>query len=104
MKHRLLLVLLALFGACAQADDLASVSSPNGEIKLTVQTDAEGRLAYSVERRGNPLLKPSRLGLLLTNAHQLDGGFQLFAQKTSEHDDTWEQPWGESRFVRNHYR
>ena len=97
-------LLLALLACGAQADELASVSSPDGQIKLTVQTDAEGRLAYSVERRGKPLVKPSRLGLLLTNAHQLDGGFTLFAQKTSEHDDTWEQPWGESRFVRNHYR
>ena len=92
------------FAAPAQADAIANISSPDGQIKLTLQTDAEGRLAYSVERRGKPLVAPSRLGLLLANAHQLDGGFSLASQKTAEHDDTWEQPWGESRFVRNHYR
>ena len=99
-----LLMLLAFVASFAQAGEIANISSPDGQIKLTLQTDAEGRLAYSVERRGKPLLKPSRLGLLLGNAHQLDGGFALAGQARSEHDDTWEQPWGESRYVRNHYR
>ena len=107
MQHltkTLLLSIALLLAACVHADELASVSSPDGQIKLTVQTDGEGRLAYRVERRGKPLVAPSRLGLLLADAHQLDGGFALASQKTAEHDDTWEQPWGESRFVRNHYR
>ncbi|MBV8501180.1 MAG: glycoside hydrolase family 97 protein [Paucibacter sp.] len=102
-----LICVAALFCALpAQADDavLARVASPDGQLLVSVQADAEGRLAYRVERRGRPLVAPSRLGLLLANAHQLDGGFTVASQKTSEHDDTWEQPWGENRFVRNHYR
>jgi len=64
----------------------------------------EGRLAYRVDRAGKPLINASRLGLLLTNAHQLDGGFKLAGQEITDHDETWEQPWGESRRVRSHYR
>ena len=33
----------------------------------------------------------------------MDGGFSLVSHIESAHDDTWEQPWGERRFVRNHY-
>ena len=96
---------LALAFAPARADDtLATVTSPDKRLVVTVQASGEGRLAYRVERDGKPLVNASRLGLLLANAHQLDGGFKLAGQATSEHDETWEQPWGESHWVRNRYR
>ena len=95
----------ALLCVAARADEiLATVTSPDKQLVVTLQLTGEGRLAYRVDRAGKPLVNASRLGLLLTNAHQLDGGFKLVGQQTSEHDDTWEQPWGESRRVRNHYR
>jgi alpha-glucosidase len=63
-----------------------------------------GRLAYEIQRHGKQLIAPSRLGFLLANAPQLDNGFTLDKQAVTEHDDTWEQPWGERRYVRNHYK
>lgn len=104
--HRLFAaLLLASLTASALADDtLATVTSPDRQLVVTVQAGGDGRLAYRVERGGRPVVNASRLGLLLANAHQLDGGFKLAGQATSEHDETWEQPWGESRYVRNHYR
>jgi len=105
MRRLLSLLCLAFCAAAAQADEtLAKVSSPGQFLTLTLQLSGDGRLAYRVDRNGRPLVNASRLGLLLTNAHQLDGGFQLVAQQTTEHDETWEQPWGESRLVRSHYR
>jgi len=96
---------LALCLSPARADEtLATVASPDRQLVVTVQATGDGRLAYRVDRRGKPLVNASRLGLLLANAHQLDGGFKAVGQQTLEHDDTWEQPWGENRRVRNHYR
>lgn len=95
----------ALLCASAHADEtIATVTSPNQQLVVTLQLTGEGRIAYRVDRAGKPLINASRLGLLLTNAHQLDGGFKLVGQQTTEKDETWEQPWGESRRVRNHYR
>lgn len=105
MLNRLLIALIALCCASAQADDtVATVTSPNKQLAVTLQLTGDGRLAYRVDRAGKPLINASRLGLLLTNAHQLDGAFKLVAHKTTERDETWEQPWGESRRVRSHYR
>lgn len=105
LTRRLFTLLSLLLCAAAHADaTLATVASPNKQLVVTLQLTGEGRLAYRVDRAGRPLVNASRLGLLLTNAHQLDGGFQLAGQKTTEHDETWEQPWGESRRVRSHYR
>ena len=107
MRHLKLWIAFLLLACClsARADELlATVNSPGGGLSVSVQLDAEGRLAYRVDRKGQPLINASRLGLLLTNAHQLDGGFKLVGQQTTDHDETWEQPWGESRQVRSHYR
>lgn len=101
----LLAALPLLLCTAAQADEtLATVTSPDKQLVLTLQLTGEGRLTYRVDRAGKPLVNASRLGLLLTNAHQLDGGFKLVGQQTTEKDETWEQPWGESRRVRSHYR
>lgn len=88
-----------------RADDvLATVASPDQQLVVTLLTNREGRLAYRVAHAGKPLVRASRLGLVLTNAPQLDGGFKLVRQHTNEHDQTWEQPWGENRYVRDHHR
>jgi alpha-glucosidase len=105
LTRRLFALLSLVVCSAAHADDtVATVNSPDRQLVVSVQLGGDGRLAYRVDRGGKSLVNTSRLGLLLTNAHQLDGGFKLVGQKTTEHDDTWEQPWGESRRVRSHYR
>ena len=105
MRNLWIAACLALGAGNALADEiLATINSPDKNISVAVQRTGDGRLAYTVQRKGKPLIAPSRLGFLLANAPQLDGGFSLEQQSTSEHDDTWEQPWGERRFVRNHYQ
>ncbi|MRW84513.1 glycoside hydrolase family 97 protein [Pseudoduganella sp. FT26W] len=94
-----------LLGEAAHADEvLGTVSSPNHAISVAVERDDGGHIAYAVQRNGKPLIASSKLGFLLANAPQLDNGFTLAKKTTSEHDDTWEQPWGERRYVRNHYQ
>ena len=94
-----------LAGVAAHADEtIGRVASPDDSLAASVQLTDDGRLAYRIDRRGEPLVAWSRLGFLLANAPQMDGGFSLAAHTESAHDDTWEQPWGERRFVRNHYR
>ncbi len=106
--RRVWLVLCAALGlgisAAAKADDVvATADSPDHVLSVKVLVDGEGRLSYEVDRKGVPLIAPSRLGFLLANARELDGHFNLDGQESSTHDDTWEQPWGERRFVRDHY-
>ncbi|WP_443751010.1 glycoside hydrolase family 97 protein [Asticcacaulis solisilvae] len=98
----------ALLTAClvspALADDLvAQGSSPDGTLSVKLYTDATGKISYEVDRKGAVIIAPSRMGFLVANAPALDGQFALDSQKTSSADETWEQPWGERRYVRNHY-
>src|SRR4249919_4184141 len=96
------LLLMALV-VPAHAETVAAVASPDGTLKVELDLNGEGRLAYRVARNGQPLLDDSRLGFILRNGRQLLRSLKLDQQSTRSVDETWEQPWGERRFVRSHY-
>lgn len=87
----------------AHAETVASLESPDKRLKVELDLSNEGRLAYRVMRNGQPLIGDSRLGFILRNGPQLLRGLTLETQSARSFDETWEQPWGERRFVRNHY-
>ncbi len=96
---------LGIGGApAARADDvIATADSPDHALSVKILVNADGRLSYEVDRKGSTVIAPSRLGFLLANAREMDGHFSLDSQETTSHDDTWEQPWGERRTVRDQY-
>lgn len=98
-----LLVIATLGGAAAtaQAEDAIDVASPGKILQVTVEVDG-GTPYYRVQRLGEPVVERSRLGFQLRDG-RLDRGLQVLSQARSSHDDTWQQPWGETRLVRNHY-
>ncbi|MEJ6789903.1 glycoside hydrolase family 97 protein [Brevundimonas sp. BR2-1] len=106
--------LLATLPAAAKAQDVAQApaaggtaaaraSSPDGVLSVEVSVTGEGRADYTVTRLGRTVVAPSRLGFLLTDAPKLERNFTVTADAPTSHDDTWEQPWGERRFIRNRY-
>ena len=87
----------------ARADPVAGISSPAGTLQVQVLLSGDGKPGYSVARHGRPVIAESRLGFLLTDAPKLDRNFTLESVGTRSVDQTWEQPWGERRFVRDRY-
>jgi alpha-glucosidase len=101
-----LFVALLTFGALsaeALAQPAARVVSPGNVLAVELNTDGDGRAHYSVSRLGEPVIAPSRLGFILVDAPKLERNFAIGEPRMRSADDTWEQPWGERRFVRNRY-
>lgn len=99
---RLLVLLLGSLAGIAQAERIAiSADSPGNVLQVTLEVDG-GTPYYRVQRLGQPVLERSRLGFQLRDG-RLDRGLVVLSQARQAHDDTWEQPWGETRLVRNHY-
>ena len=95
-----LIASLAVFSpARATAEAVASL---DGRVRVTVD-DSDG-LRYQVALDGQPVLVDSPLGL------DFEGGFSLGRRANieqaarTEHDDTWENPFGQRRTIRDHYR
>ncbi len=82
---------------------VATASSPSGTLRLDVTLNGEGRVGYMVSRLGKPVIGESRLGFLFTDAPQMLRNFALAGQSSRSFDETWEQPWGEYRTIRDRY-
>jgi alpha-glucosidase len=99
----LITFILALAAMPALAAPLATANSPDGSISIAFEGDGDGHALYSVTRKGKLMIAPSRLGFLLTDSYAMVRDFAFVDFAKASGDDTWEQPWGERRFVRNHY-
>lgn len=100
---RYLLLLMALAAAAPALAAPVEISSPEGVLTVKVDVNGEGRPEYSVSRLGRPVILPSRLGFILTDAPKLERNFEIASNARRSADETWEQPWGENRFVRDRY-
>ncbi len=101
LRPLLALLLVPAFAVAAPVT-VASIDSPDKILRVTLELD-DGRLSYRVDRLGEPVIAPSRLGFLLRTG-RLERNLMMDTQRTQDVDETWEQPWGESRYIRNHYR
>ncbi len=88
--------------ALAQPVQSVDVTSPDGGISVNLSVEG-GRAFYAVTYNGEPVVSRSRLGLLFKDSHAFDGDLTIAASETSSKDETWEQPWGERRLVRDHH-
>ncbi|MDE6831589.1 MAG: glycoside hydrolase family 97 protein, partial [Muribaculaceae bacterium] len=87
--------------ACGSSEPVMEVSSPDGDIRFTLDNSSEG-LFYAVTDNDSTIVSPSRLGFTLADSVTLDH-FDILKSETASHDETWETVWGESRYVRDHY-
>lgn len=92
---------LMLAGAINMA--AVSLSSPSGDLRLTVDLDGRGAPVYSVDYKGNALVTASPLGLTADETSFTDG-FRIAATDTVTVDRTWKPVWGEYADVRDHFR
>ncbi len=105
MRTFLLSLVLVVCGVLpARADTVASAESPDKSISVSLSTDVDGRISYSVARNGKPIIAPSSMGFLLSDSYAMVRGFATEGTPTTANgNEQWEQPWGERRFVMNRY-
>ncbi|MXO49248.1 glycoside hydrolase family 97 protein [Erythrobacter vulgaris] len=102
MRFSLVLVALAMCGGSAAfAEEV--VTSPDGAISVTVDVNGEGRPFYRIAKGSEVVVTDSRLGFLLTDQDKLERRLAITGAARASRDETWEQPWGEQRFVRDHH-
>ena len=101
MRTQSLFLILAVAAAPVVAQ--TRVSSPDKRNAVQVGIHEGGGLYYIVQRDGNSLLTPSRLGFVFRGAPPLRDSLSIVDSSRSTFDETWTQPWGEVRRVRNHY-
>ena len=102
-------LLIALLTLCcwglgadyATAKSAETLKSPDGRLVLTAGVK-DGKAWYQLQRGSEMVINPSHLGFVLSTG-RLDSNFRIVSFARDTKDETWEQPWGECRYVRNHY-
>jgi len=94
------IVSLILTGCGSKTDQV--VHSPDG--KITIQFKLiSGVPYYSVNHNSTAILADSRLGFYFKDKPPLEYNLQIIDAQYRTFDETWTQPWGEVKDIRNHY-
>ncbi len=83
-------------------DQLLETKSPDGSVLVQVKLKG-GAPVYTVQRNGQTIITDSKLGFILKNQPALAADFKVADVRKSSFDETWTQPWGEVKTIRNHY-
>ncbi len=97
--------LFILLFSCTQSDkdEIYVLSSPNGS--NTIKFELKNATPYySLLHKDTTVISPSLLGFVLKNRDTLAGNFKIVKIDTTSFDETWEQVWGEKRYIKNNYR
>ena len=89
--------------ATTMAPVVASASSPDKVLTVTIGIDGDGRATYAVTRKGKRLLVDSRLGMMFTDAPKIERGLELVAKSVTSSDSSWTQPYGEWKTIRDRH-
>lgn len=94
---------LALFATVPLKAGTLEVASPDGRIVVTV-SDEGGHASYAISYDGQVVMPSAWLGLLFADHHGFEKDLEFSAAaETSSVDQSWEQPWGERRLVRDNH-
>lgn len=101
-SKNILLIFVLILGISCNKNDSIIISSPS-EINNFVLKINEGKIFYSVYQGNKKVISQSQLGIKFKNGVSLTNNFNLISTNNNKVDETWEQPWGENKFIRNNY-
>lgn len=99
----LVAVPVLLWSCQPKADSTITFSSPTEGVNVSFGLDSNGQPYYTSSFQGDPVVDTSYLGFELGENVSLSTGFTMVNSTQSSFDETWEQPWGEQRLIRNNY-
>jgi alpha-glucosidase len=102
-KIILLLLLISITSCKSEVEDQSiEVFSPNKKICVTFD-NLDSKLFYSVKYEGEPLIAKSAMGFEFKNMEAINENLIVTNYEYSNEDQTWEQPWGESKMIRDNH-
>lgn len=98
MRNCVILICCVLFNVVQAVE----INSPGGKLQLAFRL-SDGIPAYSLSLEGKRVMDISRLGFLLADHPDMNGGFSIEKIDSTSFDETWKPVWGEVSEIRNNY-
>ena len=93
---------VAVRSSIAMPADSLQVSSPSGNNEVFFGL-IDGVPYYAVKHGSSDIVLPSKLGFTFLKDAPLDADFVISNSETTSFDETWTQPWGEVKDIRDHH-
>ncbi|HSV87800.1 MAG TPA: glycoside hydrolase family 97 protein, partial [Bacteroidales bacterium] len=106
MKNPIIIIIIAILAVLACGCRMATVTtitSPSGNIRVEALTLTDRQVGYAVFFNDRLIIDTSAIGIEFLDAPALKTGLAIESSKTREFSETWEMPWGEKRYVKNHF-
>ncbi|PWB23783.1 glycoside hydrolase family 97 protein [Flavobacterium sp. HTF] len=106
IRYRYCLITLAsmlIFACSTKTQKTYKISSPGKISELVFELTASGQPQYSFSSNGKSVIEPSLLGFEFQQIQKMTDGFEVVSTEEKTADQTWEQPWGEFKKVRDHH-
>jgi alpha-glucosidase len=98
----LFIFLLSFYQTILANDGKILLSSPNGLNNVMIENDG-GILSYAVSKNQKPIISSSKLGFVFKNRTSIKNNIQNTHVNELTIDETWIQPWGEVKQIRDFY-
>ena len=84
-------------------NETKTLQSPSGALTLIIGTQPDSPVWYELKKNDEIIINRSELTLIDSNEINLLETSSPFKYKETSRDETWEQPWGEQRFIRDNH-
>ena len=95
------LILYDRYSIMKNEQNIKTITSPNSKLKLQVGLSSDETIWYELDRNDKPVVRKSTLTLLDADGENLLRAQNDVSFSEDSFDNTWEQPWGEQRHVRD---
>jgi len=102
MKNTFFALIACLLLFSCKSENNLKIKSPDGNLELAFILE-KGKPYYTVSYQKDTILHKSTLGMILLDNDTLSNNLSIISSVQSTFDETWEQPWGASRMVRDHH-
>ncbi|KRB59883.1 glycoside hydrolase family 97 protein [Flavobacterium sp. Root186] len=106
IRYRYCIIALAsilIYACSAGTKKTYNISSPGKNVALVFELTASGEPKYSFTSNGKSVIEPSLMGFEFQGIQKMTEGFEVVSTEEKSADETWEQPWGEFKKVRDHH-
>lgn len=81
-----------------------TLKSPDGNLVLDFHLSGTETPVYSLDYKGKPVVKESKMGFVLHPDFQFNQDFEIVDTKFAESDTTWETVWGQNKEIRDNHK
>lgn len=100
---KFIITIVCMF-CCAPLLFAQTLSSPNGNLKLSFRLTEKGTPTYALTFKGKTVISESALGFVINQKEDFNSNFEITEVQFAEANSVWQPVLGENKEIRDHHK